>query len=194
MKKLPPRLRDVAGELRAQLVRVTGDPLLRNRCVSASLALRARAAAAGFDVDVVTGAVRRSGAFARTHPWAGHVWCAHGGVYVDLTASQFWTAAAPVHVVAPSSRKYATTARHAGGASVTFALSQARMPDVVLRDLARVGVAVDVADRPSGRVAPAAPEAAHSIAQSLCFGLVDAEVRCAPSTVNAAIVPAVIRP
>jgi len=58
--RIPPALRAVARELRSDLVRFSGDRLLADRCIAASLGLRARAREAGINVEVEYGGARRT--------------------------------------------------------------------------------------------------------------------------------------
>ena len=88
VRKIPRALRDIAVAARADVVRVTEDPKLTDRCAVASVYLQVIAAEKGFDLELVGGEVHiRQAWYRRT----GHLWCEYQGWIVDLSATQFWS-------------------------------------------------------------------------------------------------------
>ncbi len=134
-ERIPEALRRVAAEARTALVACTGDPSLAKRCIPASLYLQARARAAGFELDVVGGVVKRP-----RKPWGeGHVWCALGGWRIDLTATQYWSVPG-VYVTAAEHERYGTVFYR--GLEVLGNDVQWKETARLLRDLGVVGLAV----------------------------------------------------
>lgn len=143
--RIPFELRRLAASVRGEVLAAAGTETLFNHCVPASIALRARARASGFDVAVVGGGARRRsgprGGLAVTR-WSGHAWCVFGGAIVDITADQFWRDVPEVYAPALGSPRYRVA--YDGPGAVRKVLAECYSLRRDLRLLRELGLAVVV--------------------------------------------------